>query len=441
MPPPSTEAAGVLYEIQEDGPCQRTLTVQIPGALVDEESEHAARRLSRQVKLPGFRQGRVPTAHVLRRFAREVEEDVVEALASRLVGRYLEEHALRPVLSPHLAAHERTPEGELRLTVRFELHAPFPLAEYRELRATRPPVRVPEEIVDRNLEGMRQRQARLKTIEDRGAREGDDLLLDLEGTDVTGESAGQGFKRPGITLLLGTDDVHPDLSAALIGGKAGEEKRVRIAYPGDYRTGALAGRTIDYLLRIQEVREREIPALDDALAREVGDFEDLAALRAALRARLEAGAGHEAEEAVRQSFITQLLDRHPFEVPPGLLDREVDQRLRLLALEIAARGIDPERSLDWRAERERQLRLAKDDIRAGRILDAIAEREKIEVAPADLDAWCAAEATRTGKTAPAVRAALEREGRWDGLKLRLRRQRVLDFVASVGHIQDAGETA
>ena len=433
QPPPS-------HRIAEDGPCRRRLEIQIPPAEVEGEIRRAARALAKDLRLPGFRRGKVPADLIRKRYAEQVESEAVERLAGRHVKPILEGEGLEPVGPPVLDKHEYQPGQPLNMVIRFEIEALFELADYRGLKVARPDPRVQDEEVDRALESIRQGMARLRTVENRGAREGDDVLLDLHGNHLEGSQAGESFERGEITLIIGTEDVHPDLSRTLVGTRAGEEREVTIRYPDDYRTPALAGCTIRYRMRVTAVRERQLLELGDDLAREVGEFGTLEELRKSIREDLERKKATWAKEKVREGLVRALLERNRFEVPGSLVEQEARRRLEGLAREMAASNVDPEQAgIDWKEEWELQARRAELDLRTSRILDAVAEKESIQVPEEDIERLIEKEAEQSKKKAAVIRARWLKEGRINALNRHLRRDRVLDFLAAVGHIHDESE--
>ncbi len=326
------------------------------------------------------------------------------------------------------------------LTLKYSL--PWVLGEYRQLEASRPGSRVEDDEVNEALESLRKGMTRLHPVETRGAQEGDDVLVDMKGQHLTGPDKGSTFQREGLSLRLEGDDVHPDLWRALVGGQAGFTRDATIEYPDDYRTPALAGRGIRYDLEVKAVREPRVPDLNDDLAREAGDFDTLEALRQRVAEDLGRRKKHHAEEAVRQALLRQLLERHEFQVPAVVVEHEVRQRLESMAHELARQGVDPTQAgVDWAKEKERQEARVREDVRATRILDAIAEAESIQATEEDVEKRLEEEAQRHGKPLAALRSGWEKEGRIEALRRHLGREAVLDFLISVGHIHDEGESA
>ncbi|MFQ5767695.1 MAG: trigger factor [Acidobacteriota bacterium] len=441
MTSPKATPADAHYDLTIEGDCVRRFQIHVQTGEVEAEIQGAARKLGRKLSLPGFRKGRVPVPVVRKRYGRELEEEAVRALAARHLGPCLKKEGIEPVVAPQVEEPRYRPGEEMVLSVRVEVQPTFELADYRSIRVPQSDPVVKEEDVERAIESIRQHRARLKPVEDRPAAAGDDVLVDLEGEHVQGPETGKKFRREDLSLPLGSGDFHPDLSHALEGTRAGEEKEIRIRYPNDYRTQALAGRNIHYRLRVKKVRERLVPALDDQLAREVGDFESLDELRRQVRTDLAKEAGTKAARDARRAVIRQLLERNPFQVPPTQVRREVERRLRALAYEMARQGVDPASSgIQWEEESKRLETLAQNDLRADLIMDAIGRRESLEADEKDLEKFFSGEGKRQKKNPAAVRVVWEKEGRMDMLRAHLRREKVLDFLVGSGHIQEEGES-
>jgi trigger factor len=428
--------------LTRDGETRRRVELSISAEQVEEATAAAARDMGRNLRLPGFRKGHVPASVVRQRFATELEDEIVQKLASRHMAEFLDGSEEEPVAPPVLEKHEVVEDGTLELVALFEVQPPIKLDSYRELKGRRPSTVVSEEDVDLALQSLVKGMTRLRAVEDRGAQDGDDVVVEMKGQHLTGDDKGSTFQQEEIALQMSGDDVHPDLLKALLGAQVGFTRDVTIEYPEDYRTPALAGRTIRYDLSVKAVREPQVPELNDDLAREAGDFKDLDELRQRVRDDLGRRKEHESQEAVRQSVLGELLERHAFEVPAVLIEQEVRHRLEALARQLASQGVDPSQAgVDWPAEKERIAGKARDDIRAARLLDAIAEAEEILVDEEEVTRRLEHEAEHAKRPLAALRASWEKEGRLDALKRHLKREAVLDFLISVGHIDEEGESA
>jgi trigger factor len=212
---------------------------------------------------------------------------------------------------------------------------------------------------------------------------------------------------------------------------AGDEKAFDVRYPDEYTIKELAGTTVKYAATLKAVRKRVVPELDDEFAKDVGEFENLDALRARVRGDLEHEARHEAERDMRADLLKQLAGRVSFEVPSSLLDREIDRRVEEFVRRLIEQQIDPMRTnINWEEFREKQRDAAAEAVKGALVLDEVARREQIAVGDADINAELERYAERSGRSAAAVRARLEKEGGLGRLYAGLRRERALDFLLS-----------
>jgi trigger factor len=204
-----------------------------------------------------------------------------------------------------------------------------------------------------------------------------------------------------------------------------------VTYPADYTIKELAGTTVNYDVTVKAIRKRIVPELDDEFAKDLGEFDSLDGLRKRVREDLEHEAKHEADRELRSELLKQLAGRVTFEVPQALLEREVDRRVEEFVRRLIDQQIDPMKTnINWEDFRERQREAAAEAVRGALVLDEVARREAVAVAPEDVEAEIARYAERTGRTPAAVRARLEKEGGIGRLYSGLRRERAIDFLLS-----------
>lgn len=421
-------------EVSQLNSCRREVRIEVPAEVVTEELERAAARLARNVRLPGFRKGKAPVALVRTRYGKAIEEEAIEHLLSHCTREALEKHDLRPLHQPRLSDMEYRPGAPLTFRTVFEVRPAIEPRDYRDLAVGVAPEPVGEEKVDERLEALRQAAARLVAVEGRAAARGDILLADVRWW--RGDRKGKPTERPGVNVEIGSDAQHPAFSEALAGVAPGETRDFEIEYPPDYRAAELAGARILYRVKASAVRERRVPALDDAFARELGEFADLAALRADVRKRLEEEAAEKARGDAVQQLLERLLQANPLEVPEVLVEAQLEDQLEDVARALAAQGIDPSRArIDWQAERERWRETARRTVAARLVLEAIADREGIAVSAEDVEERLRAEAKRARQQAGALRARLEKSGGISALERQIRRDRVLDFLLTGAKIE------
>ncbi len=217
----------------------------------------------------------------------------------------------------------------------------------------------------------------------------------------------------------------------------GSSKSFTITYPEDYTIPELAGGKVDYTVNLKEIKKRVVPALDDELAKDLGDFESLDELRTRVREDLEHEAMHAAERQVRQDVMKQLATRVPFAVPASLVEREIDRRLEDFARRLMDQRIDPRQAnIDWNAFREGQRAPATEAVGSAIVLDEIAKREQIDVTDEDLDAELQRYADQTGHSVASIRARLQKDGELGRLAAGLRREKAVAHVHVKGADQE-----
>jgi trigger factor len=217
----------------------------------------------------------------------------------------------------------------------------------------------------------------------------------------------------------------------LLGLTAGAAKTFTLHYPADYAISELASQDVEYTVTVKSVKRRVLPELDDEFAKDLGDFENLAALRARVREDLEHEAKHAAERDTRGELMQQLAKRLPFEVPASLVERELDRRLEDFARRMMDQGIDPrEAGIDWQAFRQSQRDAAVQSAASAIYLDQLARQERIEATSDEIEEEVARYAERTGRTPAAVRAALEKEQGLSRVASGIRREKSIDFLMS-----------
>jgi trigger factor len=204
-----------------------------------------------------------------------------------------------------------------------------------------------------------------------------------------------------------------------------------VHFPAEYPSAELAGTEVTYTARVKAITRRVKPELDDAFAKDMGEFESLDALRARVRADLEHEARHAVENALRADLMKQLAARLPFEAPASLVDREIDRRIEEFARRLMDQGIDPRQAgIDWQAFRDGQREAATEAVASALVLDEGSRREGIEVSEDDIEREITRYAERTERTPAVVRAALEKEGGLSRIAAGLRREKTIDLALS-----------
>jgi trigger factor len=410
---------------------QKNLVVEIDSAVVDAEIEKIARDYSKAARIPGFRPGKVPAKVVRQRFRDQILHDVVHGLIPRAVDEALRDKGIEPVDTPDIKDVVVEEGQPLKFTATFETVPPIDPGDYSMLTLRRLENTVEESAVDEALNGLRQRSARYEPVEDRAVETADSVQLDLERTATGPDGQEQTDRHDSVTVELGAPANPPSFDDALLGMNVGDEKAFDVNYPADYPISELAGTTVKYDATIKAIRKRVLPELDDEFAKDLGEFENLEALRARVRSDLEHQMAHENERELRGDLVRQLAARVTVDVPATLLDREIDRRVEEFVRRLIEQQVDPMKTnIDWEEFREKQREAAAEAVKSALLLDEVSRREHITASDAEVDEEIARYAERTGRTPAAVRARLEKEGGLGRVYAGVRRERTVEFLLS-----------
>jgi trigger factor len=409
---------------------RKNLRVEIPTDIVNAEIDRIAQDYSRKARIPGFRPGKAPARVIKQRYRDQILHDVAHDLIPRAIDNALRERGVEAVEPPDVR-DVTVDEGQpLTFTASFDTVPPFETGDYGGLSLRRPESHVESEAVDLALQRLRERAARFEPVEGRGIDHGDTVVVDLERQEGGSEdSRPPADKHENVSIELGAKANPPGFDEQLLGLEAGAVKTFAVHYPADYTITELANTDVTYTVTVKSLTRRVLPELDDEFAKDLGEFETLEALRARVREDLEHEARHSAERDMRADLMKQLAARVPFEVPPSLVERELDRRLEDFARRLIEQKIDPRQAgIDWDAFRESQREVARDAVAGAIYLDEVARRERLDATPDEIEQEVGRWAERSGRTPAAVRAALEKEGGMSRVSAGLRREKSIDFL-------------
>ena len=414
-------------ELTDINETQKSLTIEIPSDVVDAEINRVATGLKKQAKIPGFRPGKVPAGIVKQRFKEQILHEVAHELVPRAVEEALQSRGIEPLDTPDVH-NVHIEEGKpLTFTAKVETLPPFDPGDLSELSLRQTATAVTDENVEHTLQHLRERAAKMETTEGRPLGEGDIAVLHLDRTDTGGAAD----HHDDVTVEIGAAANPPGFDAELIGLSIGEEKTFTIRFPADYAAEELRDTDVTYTAHLKGIQRRTLPELDDEFAKDIGEFESLAALRDRVRTDLQAEGEENARRQLRAELLKQLSQRISFELPGSLVEREIDRRLEEFARQLMTQNIDPRQAnIDWAQFREAQRAAAREAVAAALVLDEVARREQITVTGEDVDKEVERFAERAGRTAAALRAQLEKEGGISRLYAGLRREKAVDLALS-----------
>jgi trigger factor len=411
--------------VEEMTGCKRRLAVEAPTDVVQQEWEKAYGRVQRQARLPGFRKGHVPRSLVKIHFADEVRREVAEHLIPDVYRQALTEARLQPVDEPDLQDVKLEEGAPLSFVAVVEVRPDIPLGEYKNVDVEHATPPVTDEQVAEALEHMRERHAEFRTVE-RAAAPGDLVIVDYalapEGHDPT---SAQGYQ-----FIVGGGDVLPEIDQAVAGMSAGEERQVPLRFADDHRMESLRGKGGTADVKLVEVKEKVLPALDDEFAKSLGgEFETLDQVRAEARKQLEAQREAVDRRGLEEKVMDAVLARHEFSVPEAMIMRHIAHQVEHARDRMRRQGVDPDK-LPW--DYPKLVGDLKPDsekvVRRALLLQAIAERESIVATDEEVEAEIEKFAQAAQRPAPAVRRMMEKSGELENLRGGLREKKTLDFL-------------
>jgi trigger factor len=406
--------------------CKRRLAVEAPVDVVQQEWERAYGRVQKQARLPGFRKGHVPRSLVKVHFSDDVRREVAEHLIPDVYRQALSEAQLDPVNEPDLQDVRLEEGAPLSFVAVVEVKPAIALGDYKGVEVEHAPRAITADDLAAALDHMREQQAQFHAVE-RPAATGDlvvvDYTLAIDGQDPSSQT--------GYEFLVGARNVLPEIDDAVVGLRAGEEREVTLRFADDHRREDLRGRGGRATVKVVEVKEKSLPALDDDFAKSLGEFETLDALRTELKKQLEARREHDEQRTLQEKVVDAIIARHEFTVPDALVMRQVAHRIEHARESVRRQGIDPER-MPWDYEKLiAELKPgAEKAVRRALLLEAIADKEAIAATDTDVDAEVEKIAQASQRPTPALRRMMEKSGDLEGLRQGIRDRMTLELLVA-----------
>ena len=392
---------------------ERLLEVSVPVATVQEEEERTARRYASSVRLPGFRPGKAPTALVRKRFKDAIRQQVIETLIQEAYKEVLDREKIKIAAQPHV--HDlKFDEGQpFTFELHLEVRPDIQLARTQGFRVSRNQTVVTDENVAEQIEQMRDQRATWSPVTEKPVP-GDMVTVELASADDDGVMPeGKEYR-----LVLGGGQAIAGIEELVMEIGPGETTERPVRWPDDFPDEAQRGKTKQVRVKLSDVKRKALPTLDDAFAREVGDFESLDALRSAVRVDLEEHARREADAAVRQQLVDEIASANPFAVPPSWVGQIIEGYYQAYKI--------PEEERDRFASEFKPI--AERQVRRDLIVDTIAEREGLSATEADVDDRVAEVAKRRNAEPGQVYASLQKAGRLKEIEQSITEDKVFKWL-------------
>ena len=418
--------------------CRRELELEIPAEEVQKATERVAREFARVARVPGFRPGKAPVTLIRRRFAEDIKSEVLQSLLPDRIEQAVTAQNMVPVTRPQVEKVDFPEGGPVKFRAVFEVLPEFALGDYKNLEVQVDAVEITDADVEKALNEMRERAATYAPVEGRTVADGDFAQINVMGAPAGG---GEPVRAEGVLCHIGAEETLGAFTENLRGAQAGERKEFDVTYPADYPDPKLASKAFHYAIELTGIKEKKLPALDDALAKDVSDVATLDELRAKLRHIMEAARDDQQKAQARERLLAKLVAMHEFPVPEALVEHQMDERLERVVRKLAAQGVDPRAmNVDWVSLRRRQQERAVEDVKAELLLDRIATAEQIDVTDEEVNQELEHVAGHSGESATTVRARLTKQGTLDRMKSKLRSDKTLEWLYRNARIQTAAKS-
>lgn len=405
--------------------CKHSLEITVPLEEVEKETERVVGELQQKVRLPGFRPGKAPAALVKSRFAADIRQDVLESLVPRYFRAEADKEHLEVVGRPDLSDVHFHAGEPLRFKAEFEVAPQFELGEYRGVTVFYAEPEVIDSDVDERLGQVREQKAEYVNEEPRPLADGDYAVVSLESLEGVDEKISQDE----IMLKIGDEATLKEFTENLRGVAPEESRDFSIAYPEDYDSPKLAGRTVKFHAVVKAVRRKELPELNDDFAKDLGDFQTLEEFKETIRKTIFREREYQAQEKAKHQLLDTLVDRHEFPLPDAYIDRQIEINVENQLRTLAGQGIDPRQlKLDWQKLKETQAPRATRDVKASLLLDKISEREAIGATQEEVDREVGRISRQQREAVAVTRAKLQKDGALGRIANHIRTEKTLSFL-------------
>ncbi|MCY1046281.1 trigger factor [Corallococcus sp. bb12-1] len=415
-------------QVEELSPIEKKLSIEVDNARVAEELNRAYAALSGQVKLPGFRQGKVPRRILEQRYREQVEDDVIQRVVQKAYLEAVREHKVEAVASPQVTNSGIKPNAPFNFEARVEVKPRVEAKDFEGVSLTKIDASISDEAVNEQIERMRQNVGRVEPITDRDvAASGDQVTIDFE-AKVDG-NAFPGSKADGIGVRVQAGELIEGNIPQLEGVKVGESKGVEYTFGPDYQVEDIRGKTATFHITVKELKKSVVPELDDAFAKESGVAQTMDELRAKIRSDLEKNKKNQTQVDERDALIKALLEKNPFEVPRAMVERAIDSMMEGAFRQMQRQGIDPRQlNLDFNRLREEMREKAVLEVKGTLLFEAIAQQQNIQASDEDVKKRIEDLAIEANQPVAQVEKYFKGPDERLGLSLRLREEKTIEFL-------------
>ncbi len=420
----------ISIKFEDISPVKKRLKVEVPVEIALKKLDQVANDYRKHARLSGFRPGKAPVALVKSHFRTNIRDDVIQKLVPESYNEAIKQQGVEPLSDPTLENLTFEEGQPLVYEANFEISPEIKLPKYKGLKISVELNPVTDEDVEKELERLRDQHSQLLAVEDRSVEKDDYVVVDLHGEylDITEEEKEQDpIEDENVVVQVGHGHTHEAFSQALMGMSMEQTKEFEVDYADDYPEEKLAGHKVCFNIKVNEIKSKQLPELNDEFAKDLGEFDTMEQLYTKIREGLAEQREESREGELRSQLISQLVEGTPFEVPETLVENRIDSILQDMAHRMSHQGIDPMKAnMDWSKIRSDLRPEAEKQVRGHLILGEIAIQEEVEALSDELDVEIEKMADSMGQPVEKVRQYFQQEQHVEGLKEQIIQQKTLD---------------
>jgi trigger factor len=427
----------MLINIENLSPVKKKLSFEIPSDRVSKEIEKVYEEIKKTVSIKGFRKGKVPRAIIEKHYGERMEADALKNLINDTYFKALIDKKVLPVSQPEFETDPLKAGESFKYTATFETAPDIDLQEYKGVQVEKRALVVDEKVVDSRLAELQDGMAQLKSLEEpRPAVEGDFVSIDFKGF-LDGVPFERGEAKDYL-LQLGSNNFIPGFEDQVVGMSPGENRNVNVTFPADYGNADLAGKDVTFEVTVKEIKVKELPALDDDFAKQFGPFESIADLKAKISEVFEKEEVQKIENEVRDNIVKALIEKHEFEVPEAMVEKQLNVLIENMKSNLAGQNMTFEQlGTSEEKIREQSRSVAVSQVKGSLLLAAIADKENVTVADAEIEEKIRDIAAQANKDFEVIFGIYQSNPyAKDTLVMQMREDKVIDFLLSQASVSE-----
>jgi len=423
--------------VEDISPVKKKLLVEIEADEVTKKVSKAYRDLGKKAKIPGFRSGKIPRKILERYYGKEVIEDVTKALVNETLPMAMEENNTFPLSMPVIENETLKVGQKFKYSFVMEVKPEFELKNYTGLEVEKEICRVKDEDVARELQKIRENSGKLNSIEqDRPIKENDYAIIEYEGFED--KKALEGVKSLNFMLKIGSNDFHPDFEKALIGHKKGDSTEITVDFEEDHYHAKLAGKTVDFKVNITDIKEMELPELNDEFVKNLGvEFDTLEELKKKVREEIINSEEKRIDTELKKRLLKKISDSVDFELPESLVDSEVQYAVENIKQNLSRMGSNVEQAgLNEEKLRENLRPASETRVKDMLILGEMAKQNSLDIDEVELSEGFRGMALSMGQEPGVLRKYYEANNLVDSFRQKLLEEKTLNFLAESAKVSE-----